>query len=161
MNTGSMAHRSLVAAALAGCLGWAAGCEILGFAAHVAGGGEAPPIEVTAEYEGLAERTVAVLVNADLPVLYQFPQAPLEITAAVNARLADGVAGIEMVKARDVVEYQQRNIYWNTTTPAELMANLGVDRLVMIDLIEFRTHEPGNTMVYRGVISARVKVFEA
>jgi len=161
MNTRSFARPSLAAVVLAGCLGCLAGCETLGFVAHVAGGGEGPPIEVTAEYDGLDDQKVAVLVNADLPVLYQFPHAPLEITSAVNAQLADGVPGIELVNARDVVEYQHRNIYWNTATPAELMDNLDVTRLVMIDLIEFRTHEPGNTMVYRGVISARVKVFEA
>lgn len=137
------------------------GCNVVGYMAHTVGGGEGPPIRVKAEYTGLANHRTAVLVNADLPLLYRHPQVQLEVTAAVNAELADGVTGISVVEARDVVEYQQRNIYWNTAMPRELMQNLGVDRLVMIDLIEFRTNEPGNSMLYRGVISARVSAFAA
>ncbi len=142
-------------------LGVAGGCNVAGYVADVVAGGESPPIHVESEYHSLANKSVAVIVNADMPVLYEFPQVQLEIAAAVNEKLADGVKGIQLVRARDVVEYQQRNIYWNTATPRELMAALDVERLVWIDVIEFRTNEPGNSIMYRGVISARVNVHEA
>lgn len=136
------------------------GCNVAGYAADVVAGDDTP-VSVTAEYPGLANQSVAVLVNADMGILYRFPQAQLEIAAAVNRQLAGNVPGITVVEARDVVAYQTRNIYWDTATPSQLAQRLGVTRIVKIDLEEYRLNEPGNTIMMRGVISGRLNVSEA
>jgi len=141
-------------------VGGLGGCNVAGYVADVAGGGETP-VTVTAEYTGLANQSVAVLVSADMGILYRVPQAQLEITAAVNRELAGNVPGITVAEAREIVAFQTRNIYWDSATPAELAQRLNVTRLLRIDLEEYRLHEPGNTILYRGVISGRVSVMEA
>jgi len=138
-----------------------AGCDAAGYMANAVAGGESPPITVTAEYEGLENQSVAVLVNADLPILYCHPQVQLEISAAVSERLAANVPGVTVINPHHVYEFQQRNIYWTTSTYTQLCQTLDVSRLVWIELQEFRLHEPGNSVMYRGVLTARVEVAEA
>ena len=41
------------------------------------------------------------------------------------------------------------------------MKKLGVQRMVFVEMIEYRTHEPGNTAMFRGVAAARINVAEA
>jgi len=136
------------------------GCNVAGYVADVAAGGETP-VSVTAEYAGLRDQSAAVLVSADMAILYRMPQAQLEIAAAVSRELAGNVSGIRVVDAREVVAFQTRNIYWDTMTPAELGQRLNVARLVRIDLEEYRLNEPGNTILFRGVIGGRISVIEA
>ncbi len=136
------------------------GCQTAGMVAEVIAGGEGSPIEVTAEYAGLNDQTVAVLVNADYTVLYQHRDIQWELTTAISNLIATGVPGVKVIDPRDVVAFQNRNIYWTTAPYGELAKKLGATRLVMVELQEFRLHEPGNTMLYRGVASARVDVAE-
>src|SRR5690606_24234076 len=51
--------------------------------------------------------------------------------------------------------------YWSTLAFDDLIEKLGTQRVVLIDLIEYRTHEPGNAHVWQGLISANVGVIEA
>jgi predicted small secreted protein len=136
-------------------------CETVGFISDVVAGGDGPALEVTAEYYGLKDQTVAVLINADYPVLYQHRDIQWELGTAISNLIADGVPGVKVIDARDVVAFQNRNIYWSTAPYGELAKKLGCTRLILVELQEFRLHEPGNTMMYRGVASARVEVAEA
>lgn len=135
------------------------GCNVAGYVGYVAAAEQ--EIKVTAEYAGLQNQSVAVLVNADMGILYRFPQTQLEIGTAVTRELAGNVPGITVLDARQVVEYQTRNIYWSTATYSQIARALGVQRIVVIDVQDYRLHEPGNAVMYRGVISARVEAAEA
>lgn len=118
-------------------------------------------VVVEAEYEGLEQQRVAVLVDADLSIVFQQPLAPLEVSTAVSNRIADHVEGVTVRDPEELVEFQQRNIYWNTTPYSELMERLEVDRLVLIELVDYRLHEPGNSNIWRGLMTANMGVAEA
>jgi hypothetical protein len=136
------------------------GCNVIGWAAQPFAGEKAPPISVTAEYHGLDGRSVAVVVDADHSTLYQYPTALLEVCTAVTNLIAANVPDVQTVEPRQIVDFQQRNYYWSTMQPAELAHRLGVERLVLITLTEYRTHEPGNVNLYRGVITGSLEVYE-
>lgn len=142
------------AAAIAG------GCQAAGLVAYAVAG-EGSKIKVEAEYEGLQDERVAVLVNADASLLYRQPYAQLEVGTAVSEAIAANVEGVTVIDPADIVAFQQRNIYWSTATYSQLADRLNVTRIVMIELREYRLHDPGNTVMYRGVASARVEVAEA
>jgi hypothetical protein len=147
---------------LAVCLWGAAamsGCEAVAFVAQ----GMTPkpaPLLVKAEYRGLENQTVAVLVDAHQALLFEQPLAQVEVSQAVSTKLAGGVPGITVIDARQVVDFQNRNIYWNTVPYSQLARRLGVTRLVLIELTEYRLHEPGNANIWRGVMSGNVAVAE-
>ena len=38
---------------------------------------------------------------------------------------------------------------------------MDVDKIVLIDLVEYRTHEPGNSYIWQGLITANIGVIDA
>ena len=129
------------------------------FAATAFGGEKT--YRVDARYTGLENRSVAVLVAADEYLLFTQPRAPQLIGQAVSNEIASNVEGVTVANPRQVAAFQARNPYWSTTPYAELIEQLDVDRLVVVDLAEYRLHDPGNKHVWRGVIAAGVVVAEA
>ncbi len=113
-----------------------------------------------AEYPGLVDQRVAILVTADDPVLFRHPGAPEQVARAVGARLALTVPGIVLLSPTQLADFQKRNPYWTTLLPDDLTQRLNVQRLIMIDLSHFSTNEPGDAHLWQGLITAEVSVFE-
>jgi hypothetical protein len=116
---------------------------------------------VSAEYAGLVDQTVAVLVSADEQTLFAHPEAPAKVSRAVTARLKDHVTGVQVRDPVVISQYQKQNPYWATKPLGELMRDLQVQRVVFVDVGRYSLHEPGNAHVWRGEVQANVSVGEA
>ncbi|MFP4145912.1 MAG: hypothetical protein ACOCTI_05460 [Phycisphaeraceae bacterium] len=138
----------------------ATGCGIGPWMAHGIAGGD-KTADVKAKYRGLENQDVAVLVAADPASLAEHPRAPELVSRAVSGQIAKYVPGIGVANPGELAAFQRRNPYWKTQRPSELIDRLDVDRLVLIDLADYRTHEPGNAHVWQGVIAGTVSVIEA
>ncbi|MCC6681513.1 MAG: hypothetical protein IT445_11485 [Phycisphaeraceae bacterium] len=136
------------------------GCQGFGWLGEGAAGGK-KKINVDARYLGLDNQSVAVLVSADQYILAQYPNVDLAVCSAVTRKIASNVPGVTVTNPTQVMTFQKNNPYWSTLPYEELIARLGTQRVVLIDLIEYRTHEPGNAHVWQGLISANVGVIEA
>jgi hypothetical protein len=136
------------------------GCDVVGWTLDSTMGGP-KEVKVAAEYKGLTGKRVAVIVAADEQTLYGHPGAPLAITKAVSAQLATALTDVKVANPEQVVEFQRKNPYWATLPYKMLLKKLEADRLIVIDLATYSTHEPGNTHVWRGVATASVSVAEA
>lgn len=144
---------------LVGALGVGAGCEPIAF---VAGAIDAEKdVEFTAEYEGLNGKRVAVLVDAPLDAQYEHPTAVPRLCEYFSAGLRESCDGAQILPPNYAVAYQANNVYWPTMDPEDLAAALKVDRLVIVDLVEYRLNAPGNSYLWDGVIVADINVFEA
>lgn len=150
----------LLAVLLGGTL-VAGGCDLVGWAAQGMRGDEDAPIDVEAEYLDMAGKRIAVMVSADEYTLFRFPRATDNVGQAVSSAIQANVEGATVSIPREVAAYQRKNPYWITSRPSRLITDLGVDRLVIIDLNEYRTNEAGNASVWRGVIDGSVSVYEA
>jgi hypothetical protein len=140
----------------------AGGCNILGFAAQAVGGDDKTKnVKVDAEYRGLNDKSVAVLVAADEDTLFQNPGAPMQIGRAVSRQLTADIPGVKVTDPEQVSTFMQRNPYWTTYDNRALLDALKVERIVYIDVAQFSTHEPGNSYEWRGMLVSRVKVAEA
>lgn len=138
------------------------GCEIFGFAAHVVTGGESSrTVTIPAEYTGLEQKSVAVLVWADEYTQFEYPQAAGETCRELSLQLAVNIPGIKIIDPDQVRQFQADNPFWNTLPYSQLLDRLHVDRLVCVDLVRFSLHEPGNNHVWQGSVLANVGVAEA
>ena len=137
------------------------GCQGLGWLAHGVAGCDKPEGEPAADYTGLANKSVAVLVSADDRTLFSFPDAPNLVCKYVTARLAADVVGIRPVDPVQVAKFQRGNPDWIVVPYGELAHRLKVDRIVHINLAQYTTNEPGNQELWQGVIRARVGISEA
>ncbi len=137
------------------------GCNVVGYGAQLVAGPK-KKVRVPAQYTDLAGRRIAVLVNADEYILFRYPNATLDVNKVVANAIAEHVQPEPTIAdPRNVVKYQKANPQWVMVRRGKLLEAFGVDRLIVVDLIEYRTHEPGNLELYQGLLSAQVEVYEA
>lgn len=117
--------------------------------------------DVTAQYTDLDNQTVAVLVGVSDHTNFHHPGAARQIAREVTRRISLNVPGVSVINPDRILEWQAQNPYWTARTPGQLIAALNVDRLVMVEVGEYRMTDPGDTNIKRGVISANINVVEA
>ena len=152
--------RLLGVLACAGALSAFSGCQIFGFFAKTAY--ESGSHKVFAEYEGLRGQNFAVMVQADQVLRASDPQLAVRMTNALTRMLSItevGAAGV--VPGPKVLEFEYNNPSWTSWSYERLAEEFTVDRLVMVDLYEYRLTESGNRHVWDGRAAARVSIFEA
>lgn len=154
--------RILLAGATALVVGGISGCQIFGLAGAVSAQLErSKQIEVLAEYDGLRNHTVAVVVQSDPSMLYEFPTVAANVTANLSARLATNVGGVRLLDPRVVLQWQYQTPHWSSLPYGQIASDLGVERVVLVDVYEYRLNPPGNTWVWDGVCAATIGVIEA
>jgi len=148
--------------ALSACLAGLAGCAALGFAAAAVEEAKSrQPKDVEAEYDGLRGKTFAVVVTADRVTQGDHPNVVPAVTTAVNEVLAAEAGASGYIPSNSLLAYLYENPRWVALPPGELANELGVERLVVIDLQEYRLNEPGNRYLWSGVATGIVSVAEA
>ncbi|QQE12843.1 hypothetical protein JD969_05095 [Planctomycetota bacterium] len=138
-------------------VGLNSGCNIIGWMAAPYGS-DIEEIDKTAEYTGLEGKHIAVLVAATDDILFRHQDAMLRTSRAMSGRLADNIESLKVMAPSDVIDFQMNNPYWNMSGYANLIDSLGVDAIVVVDLSEYRTHEPGNMYQWKGIVAANVTV---
>lgn len=121
---------------------------------------EATPVTVEAEYDGLQGKTVAVVVAADRRVQSEFPNIQREITARINAAFEKNRVAAGYSETDELVAYLSDRPDWPVRPLSDLARELGVERLLFIEVYEFRLHEPGNRYLWDGIAAANVGVIE-
>jgi hypothetical protein len=117
-------------------------------------------IEVLAKYAGLDNRSAAVLVKADMGTLYEHPTALPNIAVNLSQRLYENVPGIRVLDPRTVMNFQYQKPNWAAMPLGQIADELDVDRVVVVDIYEYRLHPPGNRWMWEGVAAAHVGVAE-
>jgi hypothetical protein len=117
-------------------------------------------LEVPPQYAGLENQRVAVVVDADLSLLYQHPQLIPTVSGSVAGRLSQNVPGAIVVPPQVVVNWQYRTPRWSAMPFGQIAEALDVDRVVYIDIYEYRLNPPGNTWLWDGFCAADVGVIE-
>jgi hypothetical protein len=146
------------AGVLGSCVAAVGGCAALGVFAKAYQ--DATPITVKAKYTGLDGHDFAVVVTADRIIKADFPGVVPMILVGVSGRLAEHTEATGWVPPDGVLRHLSDNPRWDLRPRSELAANLGVNRLVFIELHEFRLNEPGNRHLWSGLASGRVAVYE-
>lgn len=119
---------------------------------------------VKAETDVLQGKSFAVLVSCDRSIEEAAPGISSMLVSRITDRLADskldaGTTGV--VPPAMVLQFMYDNPGWRAKTNEDLGKALGgVQRLVFVELTEFRTKEPGNEYLYDGVCAGTVSVAE-
>jgi hypothetical protein len=71
------------------------------------------------------------------------------------------VKGATVLAPATVLDWQYRTPQWRALPYGEIAKELGVDRLVHIDLYEYRLNPTGNSYLWDGVAGANLGVVEA
>lgn len=118
-----------------------------------------PTRDVPAEYPYLANRLACISVWADNDVLFEFPNVQYELAEHVSAAISEKVS-VAFTPNREVVDLMARTPDWDRRHPSWLGKHFGADRVILIEVMEYTTREPGATHLLRGLIHATVKVYD-
>ena len=113
---------------------------------------------VPAEYDGLQQQRIAVLVAATDTTLYGHPQLESVLGRVLIRQLADRVPGAQVSDPDQIDRFAQANPYWQSMPGGELLKRLNVQRVVLVDISHYATREPGNAYLFQGTILGRVAV---
>lgn len=114
-----------------------------------------------AQYDGLVGKSFAVVTSSSRMIEAEHPGLSARITQRVNDRLIQNANPGYAIPSRDLLMVLYNTPQWTAMTRADVAGMLGVDRLVVIEIIEYRIQEPGNQYTWDGAISGIVSVFEA
>ncbi len=117
--------------------------------------------EVPAEFDGLSGHKIAVIVDADEQMQFEYPLLRLELSAAASQLMKQRVENVSLVDPRAVVNYQDSHLNWNTRPKTALAAALGADYVLYVTMIELSTREPGTLRLYRGRLVAEAGLYQA
>jgi len=154
--------RGLAAMLLAGSVIAAGdGCIAAGIASAVGANIEKnKQIEVLAKYRGLENKSVAVLAHTDQRSAYEYPTAIPNVVGNVASELTQNVAGVRVMDPRYSITWMHQTPGWPTAPLADLANELDVDRVVVIDIYEYRLNPLGNSFLWDGVAGANIGIVE-
>ena len=137
------------------------GCILVGLSSAIGANIEKQKqIEVLAKYRGLENKSVAVLAHSDQRTAYEFPTAIPNIVGNMVLILDKNVPGVRVLDPRYSVTWMHQTPGWPTLPLADLAKELDVDRVVVIDIFEYRLNPEGNSFLWDGVAGANVSVVE-
>jgi hypothetical protein len=136
------------------------GCSGLKFWSYVFFG-DSGKRKVDAEFEGLRNKRVAVVVYADQRVYYEHPDVDLKLGYAMRGQLTKHVDGVSVVDPRTVIAYQDSDLNWAAMPKTELARKFNADYVLMINIPEFSTSEPGTVRLFRGNVVASPALYKA
>ncbi|MFT3685519.1 MAG: hypothetical protein QM783_11420 [Phycisphaerales bacterium] len=115
---------------------------------------------VDAEYRGLPDKSFAVLVTAPAVLQSERPGLTAKLAMGVSDNLAQNSGATGFVPGARIIQYQYNRPNWVARPMGEVAKELGVDRIIFIDISEYRLRDPGNQYVWDGVTSATIAVYE-
>lgn len=136
-----------------------AGCQIMAVPFILFG--EEPTKRVPAEYPYLEGKKVVVMVWADQDTLFEYPEVQLEVAAHIEEACKSKVKTVAFVPSRSVADVQKSEPDWDRQPPALMGTRFHADRVMVIELTNYATREPENAHLFRGRISANVKIYDA
>jgi hypothetical protein len=140
-----------------------AGCGILANAAN------AMPLIVKAAYPGLKGKTTAVMVWPEPAVKINYPRIQADIIASLQQKLMDVQKKDKPEDLQDtafpvswqsMMRYQENNPDADSQPIEQTAREVGVQRLIYIEVAEFQTRSDISPDLYRGQIVANLKVVE-
>ena len=151
---------SLLLAAMA----MAAGCAIVGVAAHAL-----PPPTIQAAYKGLQNQTAAIMVWADPGVRMDFNNIQVDIARSLQKKMTYDEKTLDVNELKGltwpvdpvrIVRYQHDYPQVNSAPVATVAPKFGVSRLIYVEIQSVQTRSDVSVDLFRGTIVGSLKVVE-
>src|SRR3954471_19166121 len=125
--------RAFMAVFLVAALAGLSGCYLLGAQARAQGR------EVAAQYAGLANKSVAIVVYVPAATIDEYSGTREEISTFVAAQMRQHLPTTRLLNPRDVVAWQNNTINWYALPEKDMGKHFSVDRVLYIEIAEYST----------------------
>jgi hypothetical protein len=137
------------------------GCTAIGVAAYKL----SPPPTIHPKYTGLAGQSIGVMVWADRGIRIDWPNLQLDLANSVQGKLAESKAKTVAkstfpVSPASIVRYQKDHPQIEGLHVTEVAPQLGVTRLIYVEMDDFATRSDMAVDLFRGHAKATVRLIE-
>ena len=135
-----------------------AGCGVIGF-----GPGAQEELETRATgaaYRGLADTSVAIVVWAPLATLDEYAGAREEISASVAAQMRGHLPTTRLVEPKEIIRWQGETLNWESLPAGDIGRHFKVDRVVLIQVLDYSTKRPLGVSNLQGRLRAQCKIYD-
>ncbi len=146
--------RAALVAALLCCPLVLTGCWFFMASQEVSG----KPID--AQYKGLADKSVAIVIYSDQATTNEFPAAREEISAFVAARFREHMPTVQLLDYHEVMNWQDDTLNWFALPEKDIGKHFSVDRVLYVELLDYSVSMSKGYGDLQGHIRANCKVFE-
>lgn len=152
--------------ALVGGMSLTAGCAAVNLASGMAQNAEyQKKLRIPAAYDRLAGKEVAVLVNTNMSMMYEHPylaeRIALGVASGIQQHDVDLIPGVKVIPPENTLRWQYSTPGWTMLSYGDIASGLGAERVIIVDVYEYRLNPPGNRYEWEGTCAARVRVIEA
>jgi hypothetical protein len=130
------------------------GCQLMGFQEEVSGHA------VDAQYKGLPNKSLAIVIYADQSTTNEFPATREELSAFVSNKLRENLATTKLLDYHEVMNWQDETINWFGLTEKQIGTHFGVDRVLYIEVLDYSVAQKGGVGDLQGHLRANCKVYE-
>jgi hypothetical protein len=120
-----------------------------------------PGPKVEAQYKDLNNRSVAVVIFADMNVRFEYPTVREEVAGAINRELEATLKKVRTIDAAQVVRFQDAHPGWRNEPLGDLGKKFGADSVLYVCLSEFALQERGSLSLPKGRISGQLSVWDS
>ncbi|HTV47553.1 MAG TPA: hypothetical protein VMG59_03825 [Phycisphaerae bacterium] len=115
---------------------------------------------VSAQYTGLDNHSVAILVYADDSITFMYPQAREEISGFIADQFQKNMPSVRLLDYQQVIAYQDQTPGWESLPIKSVGDHFSVDRVLYLELVNYTTHAAGATDLLQGHIEANVYIYD-
>ncbi|HVS71662.1 MAG TPA: hypothetical protein VHQ47_10450 [Phycisphaerae bacterium] len=116
--------------------------------------------KIPAQYTGLANQSVAIVVYADQASTDEFPNSREEIANFLTAAFHSKMPSVRLLDPREVMNWQDDTLNWNALEEKDIGKHFSTDRVLYIELLDYSTRANQGFGDLQGHIRADCKVFE-
>jgi len=116
---------------------------------------------IDAEYERISGKTFAVVCSASRVIEAEHPGITARINQRVNDRLIQNANPSYAIPSGDLLSVLYNTPQWPAMTREDIANMLGVERLIVIEIVEYSLNEPGNQYIWDGAVAGVVSVYES
>lgn len=116
--------------------------------------------QIEAEYTGLGGKSFAVVATGSRMMESEHPGLTARLIQRINERLAVNAGASHFIPSNDLLTVLYNTPQWPAMTRGEVGEMLEVERLIVVEIIDYTLHEPGNQYIWEGVASVLVSVYE-
>ena len=136
----------------------ASGCSTIKYLGYVFLGNEDQ--KTKAEYVGLENQKVLILLNTPDGMEYSYPQSRESLILACQQFLQGSVKSISFCDYQMVEDFILRELDWISVPTNKLAKKFGAQRVLYIDIYDFTLQDTDSVGIYQGQVNAEVKIYE-
>jgi hypothetical protein len=138
-------------------LPWA-GCNILEFPFYVLFGSTSTTVK--AEYTGLKNKRVALVVSGQPGIDFEYPYARMDVALASAQVISRHVENVTFVEQEKIDKFQQTDFDWYVLPMSEIADKFDAQQVLYLELIQFTLVETDSVNLLRGRIEAHLRVYD-